>query len=85
MSDYTKFQTLVEEKYNFPCDYNFKFVVPSIQREEITVMFREAKITEKQSRTGKYTSFTVTKKVHSSDEVVASYKSCATIKNLIML
>jgi putative lipoic acid-binding regulatory protein len=85
VQDYIKFQELLDEKYNFPCDYSLKFVVPSVQKSEISSLFSAAKISERQSKTGKYTSFTVTKKVHSSDEVVNSYKSASKIKNLIML
>ncbi|MDB2447219.1 DUF493 domain-containing protein [bacterium] len=85
MQDYVKFKELLDDKYTFPCNYNFKFVVPTVQREELTERFGEVKITEKQSKTGKYTSLTIIKKVVDSDDVIASYRSCEEIKNLIML
>lgn len=85
MQDYVKFKELLEEKYDFPCKYKFKFVVPSDQRDEITSLFPAKTITEKQSRTGKYTSFTIDMDVLSADHVIDTYKSCSQIKNLIML
>ena len=85
MQDYTKFKSLLEEKYQFPCDYNFKFVVPSTQRHEVADLFKDEKINEKTSKTGKYTSFRVCRSVTSSEEIVDSYRSCENIKNLIML
>ena len=85
MEDYSNFEKLLKEKYQFPCEYDFKFVVPSLQKNEIINIFSNARIREKSSKTGKYISFTVTKKVNTSEEIVDSYKKTRMIKNIIML
>lgn len=85
MQDYDKFKDLLDEKYNFPCPYSFKFVVPSAQRSEIEQLFVGDHMSEKRSKNGKYTSFTITKTVESSSEIIAAYRKCENIENLIML
>ena len=42
MEDYSNFEKLLKEKYQFPCEYDFKFVVPSLQKNEIIKIFSNA-------------------------------------------
>ena len=54
------FKKSLDEEYNFPATYNFKFIVATESKKKVIDLLPEAKCSEKKSRNGKYTSVTLT-------------------------
>ena len=53
------FKKSLDEEYNFPAEYNFKFIVATKEKNKVVDLLPKAKISEKKSRNGKYTSLTI--------------------------
>ena len=83
---------LIEGLYNttaWPSDYLFKFIVPtntdSIKRIHGVFDNTGAVIELKESKTGKYTSLSVTVNLKNPEEVVRFYKEVGAIDGVISL
>ena len=87
MNDFSKLKESLDLNYKFPCDFNFKFVVPNSepQKTEVLNLLNGSKISEKLSKTGKYVSVTGLLKVNSSDHIVQIYSDATKIDQLIAL
>ena len=48
------FKKSLDEEYNFPATYNFKFIVATESKKKVIDLLPEAKCSEKKSRNGKY-------------------------------
>ena len=48
------FKKSLDEEYNFPATYNFKFIVATESKNKVIDLLPEAKCSEKKSRNGKY-------------------------------
>lgn len=83
--DYSKLKELLAVNNKWPCDYTFKFIVPTQNLEELKRLFAEEKVILKPSKNGTYTSLSVTKKERDPDSVIVTYQAVSHIKNLIML
>lgn len=83
--DTEKFKALLNEKYQWPCDYTFKFIVSSNKEEDLSTLFQDDSIMKKNSSTGKYISFTITKEMSSSDDVVKVYQRVGSIEGIVSL
>ncbi|WP_027722648.1 DUF493 domain-containing protein [Maridesulfovibrio zosterae] len=79
------FKTTLDEHHEWPCEYTFKFIVPGTALTELKSMLDGIPHSEKDSKTGKYTSVTVNIMAESSDEIVTIYEKAATIEGLISL
>jgi hypothetical protein len=86
---YSKLKLQLEDTTDFPADYLYKFIVPTIadQVAEVKEIFDNtgAVIKTKESKTGKYVSVSIILKLKTSEEVIAYYKKAATIKGIISL
>ena len=86
---YIKLKSQLEETSKWPSIYLYKFIVPSNsdKAEKITKIFDNtgAVIESKQSKTGKYTSLSVTVNLKNADEVVKYYKEVGEIEGVISL
>lgn len=80
-----KFKSLLDEKYEWPCHYTFKFVVNTTSENELASFFETDQVEKKSSRTGKYISFTVKKEMHSSDDVIAVYTEVSKVEGIVSL
>lgn len=84
-SDYERFKAQLAQHYQFPTWYLFKFIVPSDREEEFRTIFRNIKFDSRNSKTGKYVSFSKKMKVNSSEEVIDIYKRAYAIEGIISL
>ena len=85
LQDMEKFKTLLDEEYDWPVDYLFKFILPIGQRELfINSLGIEGHI-ERPSKTGKYISITFHKNVTSSDDVLFVYEQASQVKGVMSL
>lgn len=85
--DSQKFRALLEEQYEWPAHYTFKFIVPTSKLGELKDLLREdwAEISERASRKGNYTSVTVKMKRKGPDEVIVVYEKVSCIEGLVSL
>jgi hypothetical protein len=84
-SNIERFRKQLIDHYNFPTLYLFKFIVPEEQKKEFEKLFSEISFDTKNSKTGKYISFSKKLKVNSSEEVIEIYKRAYSIKGIISL
>lgn len=86
---YVKLKESLENTTKFPTEYLYKFIVPSKGNKvvEIESLFKNklAKISTKESKTGKYISVSIKVKLASADEVIMYYKSAEKIEGIISL
>lgn len=80
-----KLKLLLDESYEWPSEFIFKFIVPIDQLPHILNILQSFSIEEKSSKGGKYMSVTAKKILHSSDEVLKVYESVKVIKGIISL
>lgn len=85
MLNSNSFKKSLDEEYNFPCDYNFKFIILSNSKEKIFNLIPDAKRNERTSKNGKYTSITLTHVVKNSSEILYIYEKASKIKGVISL
>jgi len=79
------FREKLEGHYAWPSLYTFKFIVPKGKEEEVRKMFPMHSPSERQSKNGNYTSFTVQMMMPSTDAVVAIYETASAIDGIIAL
>ncbi len=79
------FKDKLDKQHQWPCDYLFKFVVPSEKTTDFEAEFPNESFHSKKSSAGKYTSFTLRKRMISSDEVIAIYRAASAIEGIIAL
>ena len=78
----------LDETHTWPCDFMFKFIVPQGNENEAAlraIFGLKAKFKFKDSKTGKYRSFTIVDHVESADAVFARYEAAAKILGIISL
>lgn len=83
--DAEKFKGLLDEEYNWPVDYHFKFIVKVEQLDDLRKALNEPEGSTRTSSGGKYVSFDTFIHVASSDEVIAIYQKVQSIKGVISL
>ena len=85
---YKSLQKKLEEQFEWPHLYLFKFIIPSDNKKLALVealFSKEAEITTRQSKSNKYTSITVKEVMITPDEIIAVYKKAAEIEGIISL
>lgn len=84
-ADHERFKEQLAKHYQFPTWYLFKFIVPSDKEKEFRTMFRHIQFDSRDSKTGKYVSFSKKIKVNSSEEVIDMYNRAYAIEGIISL
>ncbi|MCZ8215899.1 MAG: DUF493 family protein [Cyclobacteriaceae bacterium] len=79
------FREKLNQHYQWPTLYMFKFIVPSGKEPEVKAMFPQQSLTEKLSANGKYTSVTIQLNMTSAEEVIVIYQRATQIEGLIAL
>jgi uncharacterized protein len=80
-----KFKALLDEEYDWPADFHFKFIVPTEQVAALTELLKTDRIKLKASRNNRYTSINAWMKLSSSDEVIYVYDRVEQIPGIIAL
>ena len=80
-----KFKELLDNQYNWPADYLFKFIVNTAYKEELLSTLGGHKAIEKPSSKGKYISISLRKQMHSADEVIGIYNKASKVKTVMSL
>jgi len=80
------FKVLLNNEYRWPAKYTFKFILPAGEEKAIEYLFKEdAEINKKPSSGGKYASITIYALMQDADEILALYRSAASIPGIISL
>jgi len=79
------FKKSLEEEYNFPASYNFKFIVDTESKNKVISLLPDAELLEKKSSNGKYTSVTLTSVMKNSSEILYIYEKASKINGVISL
>ena len=79
------FREKLENEYDWPSLYTFKFIVPEQKLDELKVIFEGHEITEKASSKGKYISLTSRVMAQSSDFIINTYIRASKIDGIISL
>ena len=82
---WNKFQGLLDEQNEWPTEYLFKFIVPSEELGEMRRVLGDDRFKVRSSSKGNYVSVTLRRRVASSEEVVAVYKSVGDVEGVIAL
>jgi putative lipoic acid-binding regulatory protein len=85
--DSEKFKSLLEDQYDWPTHYTYKFIVPTERLDELKELLSDypADISQRESRKGTYTSVTVKMKREGPEEVIIVYQKASYIKGLVSL
>jgi putative lipoic acid-binding regulatory protein len=86
---YQNLKAKLDDTTTFPSDYLYKFIV-SVAGNKVALVQeifhnKEASITIKKSKTGKYNSISIVIKLATSDEVISYYKQAEKIEGIISL
>ncbi|MCB9091087.1 MAG: DUF493 family protein [Halobacteriovoraceae bacterium] len=83
--NYLRAKDLLDESYEWPVAYLFKFIVKKAQVEEFVQLFGEIEIQKRHSRNEKYVSLSITLEMHSAEEVLEVYEKVSVIEGIIKL
>ena len=79
------FKEKLDNEYQWPSLYSFKFIVPKGQEEEMKVIFYQHEVKEKSSSKGNYISVTANVMAKSSDIIIDYYIKASKIEGVIAL
>tara|TARA_B100000686_G_scaffold321042_1_gene373322 strand:+ start:528 stop:785 length:258 start_codon:yes stop_codon:yes gene_type:complete len=85
MSNINDFRSAIDEEYDFPAEYSFKFIIKAESKLKILSLLPKSKVTERLSKNGTYVSVTLTQKMNNSEEIVYIYEKASKIKGVISL
>ena len=85
MPNYKSFKATLEEEYNFPAQYIFKFIVKTELKKNILELLPGAKKSERVSKNGNFVSITLSQIMKNSEEIVYIYEKASKIKGVISL
>jgi hypothetical protein len=80
-----KFRDLLEESYQWPDYYEFKFIIKVTDKHHVVEKLIGFQIIETSSKNGNYISISARKLMTSTDEVIAIYELMGQIKGVISL
>lgn len=80
-----KFRELLDESYQWPDFYEFKFIVKIDEKNHVVEKLPGFSITETPSKKGNYVAVSARKLMKSTQEVLDVYEVMSTIKGIISL
>jgi hypothetical protein len=83
--DYEKFRELLEQSYQWPDYYDFKFIVKIDDKPKLLEKLDGLTITEKPSKNGNYVAITARKLINITQEVIDLYEAVHTIPGVMSL
>ena len=83
-----KIKESLDEVYDWPSVYVFKFILPTVPNKEeelLSCFSEEVDVAVKRSKNAKYTSFTLKEVILTSDEVIERYSKASKIEGIFSL
>lgn len=84
-SSIDSFREKLENEYNWPALYTFKFIVPQSKAGEIKAIFENHEVIEKPSSKGNYISLTSRVMAQSSQFIIDIYLKASKVEGVISL
>ena len=78
----------LDDTHNWPCPFSFKFILPANEASIAAlkaIFTSSAQFSERPSRKGNYTAYTIIETVGSAEDVFMRYESAARIEGIISL
>ncbi|MAD59482.1 MAG: DUF493 domain-containing protein [Flammeovirgaceae bacterium] len=85
MSDLVSFKNTLEEEYDFPAEYSFKFIIKSESISKVLGLLPDSDYSKRESKNRKYTSVTISKIMKNADEILYIYEKASKIDDIISL
>tara|TARA_B100001063_G_scaffold175144_1_gene164127 strand:+ start:1679 stop:1936 length:258 start_codon:yes stop_codon:yes gene_type:complete len=85
MSDLVSFKNTLEEEYDFPAEYSFKFIIKSESISKVLDLLPDSDYSQRESKNRKYTSVTISKIMKNADEILYIYEKASKIDDIISL
>ncbi|MEO1483723.1 MAG: DUF493 family protein [Myxococcota bacterium] len=85
MKDMANFRRLLDDQYEWPSLYTFKFIVPAAKAPDVERLFPPGASSRRPSAKGNYISVSATMNVGSAESVIAMYEEAASIEGIIAL
>ncbi len=79
------FKSALNDNHEWPCYYTFKFIVPKDKTREVLDLFADDPVSERESKSGRFISYTMEMHVESADHVLSLYNRVSHIKGVITL
>ncbi len=83
--DWEKFRSLLDESYQWPDYYEFKFIVKVADKQPVLDILSGYQISEHPSKNGTYVSISAKKLMKSTDEVIDVYVRMSPLKGVMSL
>ena len=85
MSNIDSFKNTLEEEYDFPAEYSFKFIIKSESISKVLDLLPDSDYSKRESKNRKYTSVTISKIMKNADEILYIYEKASKIDDIISL
>ena len=85
MESMDKLKELLDDQYEWPAPYLFKFIVPAVELDTLEKLISKYVMTQKPSKNGKYISVTISVTCQSSDEVIDFYQKVSVVPGIMSL
>ncbi len=85
MVDKEKFRELLDQSYQWPDYYDFKFIVKIEEKAELLSKLKGFTISENPSKNGNYVAITARKLINITQEVLDVYEVVSTVKGIMSL
>lgn len=82
---YEKFKSLLDDEYDWPAQFHFKFIVPTSELERAKTLLQCEHIDLRASRNQKFTSLSAWMEMTSSEDVLEVYTRMQVIPRVISL
>ena len=79
-----KFKELLDQEYEWPADYVYKFIASPDQVENVKGLCPGAKTSQRASASGKYIGVTIVQHAKDSEEVISVYEKAALINDVMI-
>ena len=85
MENDQRFRQLLDQHYQWPAKYCFKFVVLAEKVEQLLALVGTGEVSQRPSKNGKYASVSIIIMASSSEEVLQIYGRASSLEGLISL
>ncbi len=83
--DKEKFRELLDQSYQWPDYYDFKFIIKIEEKQHLLDKLTGFSISENPSKNGNYVAVTARKLINTTQEVIDVYEAVGTVKGVISL
>jgi len=83
--DHEKFRELLDQSYQWPDYYEFKFIVKIAEKHHLLAKLRGFTVSENPSKNGNYVAITARKLINSTQEVIDVYEGVSKIPGIMSL